>query len=91
MRMFTVAVTVTRLLYKKIYVLAKERTHTTENPYNCNHCSMAFKNKGIILTHERMHTGEKVYSCSYCNKAFLQKKLFSNYGENTYWGESIQL
>jgi uncharacterized Zn-finger protein len=49
-----------------------KRTHTGENPYECDVCNKRFTCLGSLTIHQRKHTGEKPYECKVCRKRFSQ-------------------
>ena len=52
---------------------SKIAQHTSENPFNCDHCDEKFVLKEDLRVHERIHTREKTFKCHNCDKTFVQK------------------
>ncbi|XP_060094608.1 uncharacterized protein LOC132571832 [Heteronotia binoei] len=54
-------------------LIAHERTHTGEKPYECLDCGRSFSYKSRLIAHKKMHTGEKPYKCPDCGKSFSRQ------------------
>ncbi|GIY05213.1 hypothetical protein CEXT_672351 [Caerostris extrusa] len=55
------------------------RTHTGDNPYQCNKCDKFFSYRYQLRDHNYIHTGEKPYSCGQCDKSFSSKNSLSKH------------
>src|SRR5882757_455851 len=47
--------------------------HTSERPFVCPICSVAFKRKNHVDKHQRVHTGERPHPCHICPRRFGSK------------------
>lgn len=48
------------------------RTHTGEQPYECEYCKKKFSFQQSLKSHLLLHTGEKPYCCDICGVSFRQ-------------------
>ncbi|XP_058129195.1 zinc finger protein 90-like [Anopheles coustani] len=46
------------------------KTHSTNRPYTCPYCPLAFRNASNCKSHVNIHTREKLYQCNICDKEF---------------------
>ncbi|KXS15093.1 hypothetical protein M427DRAFT_99149, partial [Gonapodya prolifera JEL478] len=48
------------------------KTHISERPFHCDHCSATFVRGHDLKRHTRLHTGEQPFSCEKCGKRFTR-------------------
>ncbi|KAF9909642.1 hypothetical protein EC991_008300 [Linnemannia zychae] len=48
------------------------KTHSSERPFLCGACPLAFARRHDRERHIRLHTGEKPYSCAICGAGFMR-------------------
>ncbi|XP_043843414.1 zinc finger protein 184-like isoform X2 [Dromiciops gliroides] len=56
-----------------------QRSHTGENPYECNECGKIFSWKCNLTRHLLTHTGKKPYKCKECGKSFLYHSYLTSH------------
>ncbi|KAF9287810.1 hypothetical protein BGZ68_001227 [Mortierella alpina] len=48
------------------------KTHSTEKPFLCGMCPLAFARRHDRERHLRLHTGVKPYPCNICGAGFMR-------------------
>lgn len=62
-----------KVFYTKDELKTCKKSHSEHQPFVCELCGQAYKQKRGFKTHLKMHHGLNPFTCVYCNKSFTQK------------------
>ncbi|KRG07728.1 uncharacterized protein Dmoj_GI26245 [Drosophila mojavensis] len=66
--------------------LIKNHSHSSERPFACTNCPIAFQSKTHLVRHMRNHTGERPYQCPHCADSFARSDYCRNHMNKVHRG-----